>query len=450
MTQQDADQTVARLSEAGVKMVACTFVDNAGVTRVKSVPLDKLAGASQNGIGISSLFSVFGIDDHITAIPGYDGPSGDMRLIPDLEAVKVLWPKSGWAWAPVWMYDQQLQVMPICPRDFTGKMVAAAEAKGISFNMTYEVEFTLTDPEGQPKGEGLSGYGVPKLIEVEDFLLEMADALQNQGVSVAQVHPEYSLGQYEISLGPRSPVEAADQQVLVRQTILRVAKSFGYKVSFSPVVIPGEVANGCHLHFSAWQDGKNLFTGGQGPEELTTRGESMAAGVLSRLSEMSALLAPSVISFERLKPSTWSGAFACWGWENREAALRLCKGTKSIRHRAANFELKCIDGTVNPYLVVGAIVGCCLDGLEQKLKLPAAIQIDPAILSQDDRQAMGCKLVAADLAEAIGSMENSTFLRELLGDSLYQSYLAVRKLDHENYKDKPLEELVRMLRWRYC
>ena len=67
-----------------------------------------------------------------------------------------------------------------------------------------------------------------------------------------------------------------------------------------------------------------------------------------------------------------------------EAALRLCKGTKTIRTKAANFELKCIDGTINPYLVVGILIAAAMEGLDQKAALPEPIQINPADLSRDE------------------------------------------------------------------
>jgi len=450
MQQKSAELVVEKLRRNGVRLIACTFVDNAGVTRVKTIPVGKLAGAFENGIGISYVFAVFGINDDITSSPGFDTSSGDMRLIPDREAVVIAAHTNGWAWAPAWQYDQELNIMPICQRDFTRRMMEKAADRGISFKMTYEVEFTLMDLQGQPLAPGLSSYGIPKQILVEDFLVALVNALEAQGISVAQLHPEYALGQYEISVGPRSPVAAADQLVLLRQTILRIAQQHGYRASFSPVVIPGEVGNGCHIHFSAWQEGRNLFTGGKGPEETTATGSAIVAGLLNRLAEMSALWAPSVISYERLQPHHWAGAYTCWGLENREAAIRMVKGTLPIRAKAANFELKSIDGTINPYLVAGGIIAAGLDGLERNLNLPEPIQTDPDDLSEAERKDRGIRRIATSLPDAVAKMEQSKFMRTILGDPLYESYLAVKKFDIESYKDKSLEETAADLLWRFC
>jgi glutamine synthetase len=450
MNPQSAEKISEILKKSGAQIVACTFVDNAGITRVKAVPINKLPSAVKNGIGISYLFAVFGVNDHITTAPGFDTPSGDMRLVPDLSAAVPLAEAPGWVWAPVWQYDQEMNIMPVCQRNFAQRMVEMAAEKDISFKMTYEVEFTLLDESNQPVGEGLPAYGIAKFFPVEEFLIALTDALDHQGISVAQLHPEYAEGQYELSVDPQSPVVAADQFLLLKQTIVRIAKKYGFSASFAPVVIPGEVGNGCHIHFSAWSKGKNLFTGGSGPQDLTIEGEQMAAGVLDRLQEMLALLATSVLSYERLQPSNWAGAYTCWGWENREAALRLCKGTRSIRSRAANFELKCIDGTVNPYLVVGIIIAAAIEGLERGLKLPEPIQVNPFDLSEEDRHSKGIMQLSDSLKGAIDKLEGSNFVRSALGDPLYDCYLAVRRFDWECYHGMSLEEMVKDLRWRYA
>lgn len=436
------------LQQRGVRLVACTMVDNAGVARVKGVPIGKLKHVARFGVGISSLFAVFAVDDHITASSGFDTPSGDMRLIPDLSAAVVLASATGWAWAPVDQYDQELQLMPVCQRGLLRRLTEDAAAQGITFQMAYELEFTLFDADGEPAHEGPS-YSPRAFLSVEKFAVDLVDALESQGITVEQLHPEYSAGQYEISVAARPPVQAADQHVLLRLTIRQLARQYGYQVSFAPVAIRGAVGNGCHLHFSAWKDGRNLFTGGTGRENLTEEGEALVAGVLDHLLELMAILAPSVPSYERLKPQHWSGAFTCWGWENREAALRLVKGTAGTRGRAANFELKSIDGASNPYLTAAVVIASALDGLERGLRLPEPIQVDPALLSEEARSSKGIYQLPADLGEAIDELERSTFVRSTLGDPLFEAFLAVRRLEWDTYREMDMGEVVDAHRWRY-
>jgi glutamine synthetase len=209
------------------------------------------------------------------------------------------------------------------------------------------------------------------------------------------------------------------------------------------------VGNGCHLHFSAWREGQNLMTGGPGPEELTETGEALAAGVLEHLPELMAVLAPSVLSYERLQPNHWSGSFTCWGRENREAALRFIKGTAGGRSQSANFEVKTVDSTSNPYLAAAVVIAAALAGLEQGQRLPAPTQLNPADLSAQAQAEQRIRRLPASLDEAIAEFERSSLLRQALGDPLFEAFLAVRRVEWESYGQKDAAEVIASHRWRY-
>ncbi|MCB9108609.1 MAG: glutamine synthetase [Anaerolineales bacterium] len=445
---ENSNTAIQKFKENGVRLVACTLVDNAGVTRVKCVPIDRLASAAQFGIGLSTVFAVFAVDDHITASPGYDTPSGDMRLIPDLAAMVELSGAPGWAWAPVDQYDQDLNVMPICQRSLLKRLVDTAAAQGITFKTAFEIEFTLLTANDEPVHDG-PGYSPIALLPLEGFAVEVVTTLEEQGIQVAQFHPEYSMGQVEMSFGALGPVAAADQHVLARTTIRRVAARHGFKTAFAPLVLEGAVGNGCHLHFSAWQAGQNLITNGDGPEGLTPTGEALAAGVLTHLRDLVAVYAPSVLSYSRLLPDHWSGGFTCWGHENREAAIRLIKGTAGSRDRAANMELKTIDHTANPYLAMAMLLGSALDGLERGLNLPQPLQINPSSLSEAEREANQVYRLPVDLGQAIDRLAQSDFARQTMGDAQFEAFLASRQLEWDSYGQMDQAQLTETLRWRY-
>ncbi len=94
------------LAEAGVSVVATSFVDNAGISRVKSVPLDRLPHLAAWGVGFSPAFDYFRADDWVAAPASGEGPVGDQRIIPDLDRLVVLDAQPGWAWAPGERYEQ--------------------------------------------------------------------------------------------------------------------------------------------------------------------------------------------------------------------------------------------------------------------------------------------------------------------------------------------------------
>ncbi|GAA0720489.1 glutamine synthetase [Dactylosporangium roseum] len=441
-----ARDATAALSARGVRAVAMTWVDNAGITRVKTVPLDRLPEVAVAGVGMSPVFDVFLVDDSVTTSRFIGGPVGDLRLHPDLERLTVLAAQPGWAWAPVERRTQQHEPYQPCQRRFARAMVERAAAAGLTLRMAFEVEWFVGahDSEPQPACEG-PAYGMIRVVELSTYADDLLAALAAQGVAVEQFHPEYSPGQFEVSVAATDPVGAADLNVLVRQTIRAVAARHGLRVSFAPVVTAWQVGNGSHLHFSARDARGNLFAGGPGPHGLTERGESVLAAVLARLPALCAIGAPSVASYLRLVPQHWAGAYQCWGRENREAALRFVTGVAGTGDRAANAEVKACDGAANPYLMVGAVCAVVVDSVDAGLRLPPEVTVDPAILDPDGRPPR----LPTTLPEAIDRLAADSGLRAAMGDALFEAFLAVRRGEVELFADSKPEEIVAATRWRY-
>ncbi|MGH2580157.1 MAG: glutamine synthetase [Actinomycetota bacterium] len=446
-----ARELIESLAADGVRAVALTMVDNAGVTRVKTVPISRLEAAAQFGIGLSPVFDVFLVNDHITASAEVGGPVGDLRLMPDLDALRPLVAQPGWAWAPTDQYTQEAEVFPCCQRSFAGAIAERAAAVGLDLRMGFEVEWFMARRAGEeitPVHRG-PAYSAIVLAEVSDFARDLMVALENERVEVLQFHPEYATGQLEISIAPRDPVAAADENVLLRQTIRGVAARYGMSASFAPVAIAGEVGNGGHVHFSLWEGERNLFAGGDGPHGMTDRGEAFVAGILAELPALVAIGSPSVASYLRLVPSHWSGPWACWGRENREAAIRFVTGMVGSRESAANTEVKCFDSSANPYLVAGALIAAGLAGIEQDLRLPSEVTEDPAAYSQEELDRLGIRRLPQSVEKAVGHLEESKVMREALGDVLLGAFVAVRRAEAETFAGMDDEAVVAAHRWRY-
>jgi len=440
-----------RLAAQGVTMVALCWVDNAGITRVKTVPLGRLERAAGWGIGMSPVFDVFVVDDSITTSKYIGGPDGDLRLVPELERVTALHGQPGWAWAPVDRYTQEGRRYAGCQRSFARAMVGKALEQGLTARVSFEVEWALgTDDTGRfvPACAG-PAYGMTRVIELSDYARELVGAVERQGIVVEQFHPEYAAGQLEISVGASDPVSAADDSVLLRQTIRAVSARFGYQASFAPSVIAGSVGNGGHVHLSIWRDGKNLLAGGPGRHGISSEGEAFAAGILAALPELTAVGAPSVASYLRLVPSHWAGAYQCWGRENREAALRLVTGSSGEHDVRANLEVKCFDLAANPYLVVGSLIAAGLAGIGTGAVLPPEISGDPAGQEPADLASRGVRRLPQSLAESAGQLERSAVLRQAMGDPLFEAFLAVRRAEVEMFADVSADDVVARTRWRW-
>jgi glutamine synthetase len=270
-------------------------------------------------------------------------------------------------------------------------------------------------------------------------------ALRAQDVPVDQFHPEYAPGQLELSVAAADPVTAADRNVLVRQTIRAVAQAHGYQVSFAPVVVAGRVGNGGHLHFSPWSEDRDLLTDGDGPYGLTPRGESVLAGVLDRLPALCAISAPSPASYLRLVPQRWAAPWQCWGRENREAALRLVTGSVGERDRAANAELKCVDGAANPYLVAGAVIAIATAALDAGLRLPPEIPGDPAPLPAQEQPPR----LPQDVPAAVAALRADDVLPRVLGPPLLEAFCAVRLAEHDLFAGDEPAAIAEATRWTY-
>lgn len=448
-----AERTAAALRARKVHGVVLSWVDTCGVNRIKAVPVARLVSAARWGVGMSPCFDTFLADDSIASAGEQGGPDGDLRLYPDLDTVVPLVGQPGWAWSPVDRMTQDGEVHPGCNRSLLRHAVAAAQADGVSFKAAFEIEFALGRgdvPEGEfvPACTG-PGYGMIRLVERSDFAADLLAALAEQGVDVDQFHPEYSTGQYEVSVGALDPVAAADRSVLVRQTIRAVAQRHGLRVSYAPTVVAGGVGNGGHVHLSAWRDGANLHSSGEGRYGMTAEAESFVAGVVGALPALTAIATPTPASYLRLVPSHWSGAFACWGRETRESAVRIVTGSVGDQGRAANMEVKSVDLAANPYLLLTSVIAAGRDGVARSAVLPEEITGDPSRYDDAEREARRAYRLPADLRAATKEFADSELLRSALGDTVREAVIAVRTGEADACEGLDPDQVAARYRWAF-
>jgi glutamine synthetase len=139
----------------------------------------------------------------------------------------------------------------------------------------------------------------------------------------------------------------------------------------------------------------------------------------------------------------------CWGTENREAALRFIAGVSETTAGAANVEVKPVDGTANPYLAVGALLAAGLHGLDAGERLPPSTEEDPDGLPDDVKAERGVRRLPASLPEAVKELAASSVLRDAMGEFLFETFLATRRGEVEQYAGLDDDELIRRLRWRF-
>ena len=434
------------LSKAGARILRGTFVDSAGVLRAKQVPIERASVFHSPGLGASPVWVIFCADDGIAFTPRF-GVVGDMRLRADLDAAVSI--ADGSAWAPTELTDQDGRALAFCPRGTLRRQQAAAEAEGLEILAATEIEFVVFDATtGRIAGHGGPAYGLAPLLEHAAFVDDVHRDFDHAGLSIEQLHAEYGSGQIELSVSPAAPLQAADRNILARILLCRAGRRHGLRLSFSPRSLAAGVGNGAHVHLSFVQAGAPLLSGGKGPHGLTDGGAAIVGGFVRWIPEVIGALAPSMLSGLRLQPGHWSGAFACWGLENREAAVRLCAGTAG-NPRGANVEVKCIDPSANPYVVNAMLVGLARRGRKEGVSLPAETTSDPGAMSDEQRAQAGIVRLQSDQAAMLDALEHSKVAGEILGGALLEALVAVRRHEVATARGVSIEDLVERFRFAW-
>ncbi len=429
-----AKEIAKRVDEAGLRLVRFLWCGNDGTVRAKSSARHGLEGRLEAGIGLTVAMQAMNGLDQLQPVPGM-GPVGEIRLVPDLDTFRAL------PYAPhtgaVLTDHVQLDGVPaaVCQRSFLKRMEARVAERGLVLRVSFENEFSLaTKVDGAyvPIDSGLC-FSTISATAAQDYAEDLAAALDAQEIPLEQYYAELGHGQQEISTGHAPAMVAVDEQLLVRETIRAIARRHGLVASLAPKPWPDNAGNGGHVHFSLWDGERNRFYDGARADGLSDDARSFMAGVLAHLPGLCALTAPSFNSYHRIVPQYWAGAFVCWGFDNREAPVRVASTFRGAEEASTNGELKACDATCNPYLAVGGLIAAGLDGLERGLDLPEPVDVDPATIPDDERVRRGIMRLPATQAEALDALAADALLLSTLGSVLAESYLAVRRSEWEAY-----------------
>ena len=442
------NENLKLLNDAKAKFARILWCDNANVIRAKAVHGKRLDAYLRHGVGISAAQQALPVMFDAPAVGAGVGPVGEIRLVPDLQTFTMLPYAPGHA---QFIGDMVRDGGPwsCCPRNFLKRMIAAAAAADLTIMAAFENEFYLL----QPEADGIipadrSVFAATLSMERQREVIEaIAAALTAQQITLEQYYPESGPGQQELSMGYTHALAAADQQILFRETVRAVAGQHQRRASFVPKLFADQAGSGCHLHLSLWRNGENLVPDADQPGQLSPVAQSFIAGILAHLPALMALTTPSVNSFRRIRPHCWSGAFRCWGFDNREAAVRV--PTFPEPPSPTHVELKTVDASANPYLALGAVMAAGLDGVHRDLPLAEPVQMDPGEMAASERQALGIDPLHQSLGAAIADLEKDHVLLKALGSDLATAYLAVRRMEWETMKEWDLEKEVELLVDRY-
>jgi len=429
-----AADVVEKAHEADLRLVRFLWCGNDGTIRAKASALAGLEGRIESGIGLTVAMQAMNGLDHLQPVEGM-GPVGEVRLVPDPETFRVLpyAPRTGAMLVDLISLTGGPALQ--CPRSFLKRMEARLAEHGLVLRASFENEFSLAtrvDGAYVPVDSALC-FSTIGMTAAQDYTEELAAALEAQGIPLEQCYAELGHGQQEISTGHAPALRAADEQLLVRETIRGVAARHGLVASLAPKPWPENAGNGGHIHFSLWEGERNRFHESSAPDHLSTAARAFIAGVLYHLPGLCGLTAPSFNSYHRIVPQYWAGAYVCWGYDNREAPVRVPSVFRGYEEASTNAELKAADATCNPYLALGGLIAAGVDGLDRKLEPPEPVMVDPATISEEERAERGIVRLPATQAEALDKLAANDLLCVSMGDVLATSYLAVRRSEWEAY-----------------
>lgn len=414
---------------AGDELLAFLTTDMIGMTRGRWIPASAPEKTLLKGCGWVPANLALTPFDIIADNPW--GSAGDLRLKPDLATrFRVSTLPGVTALNGVLCDITGLDGEPWhgCGRSFLKAALADLEREtGLRVTAAFEQEFQIR----QPGWDHAPSFSLAALRRADPFAPLLMAALREAGVEPEMVLAEYGRDQFELVCGPAEAVTAADRAVLIREITREVARHCGFKATFVPKLSPDTAGNGLHIHFSfRTADGSPATYDPSRPGRVSEATGHFVAGLIRHMPALVAITAPSVVSYQRLKPHHWSAAYTAFGALNREASVRICPvpetpGTDIAK--AFNLEYRAADNTASPYWALGVMIRAGLEGLRRKLPQPPLVGVDPASLSDEERNTLGLRRLPATLPDALDAFSADAVVRGWFHPELFEAFLALKR-----------------------
>lgn len=389
------------------ELVTFVTTDIAAITRGRAVAAADLPGALSKGVGwVPANLSLTPFDE--IASPNPFGSAGDLRLIPDPEAAVRVEGLGGRT--PLHFYHSDITNLDGtpwegCVRSMLKAAVAELEGLGLRVVSAFEQEFQILGASWPPA----PSFGMSAYRRADPFGPMLMAALDEAGCDPECFLPEYGKDQFEVVCGPSGAVQAADRAVSIREITRELAATMGWKASFCPKTDPNGVGNGVHIHLSLTDlQGNPVSFDASRPGRLSQQFGAFAAGIVRHMAALTALAAPSAVSYQRLKPHNWAASWTTLGEKDREATLRICPTSEKPGYdpsRAFNIEFRAADATASPHLALAMLIRAGIEGLKAGLETPPIIKGDPEDMSASDRARLGIRRLPTSLPEALAALE---------------------------------------------
>ncbi len=410
--------------DKGIEYFLISFVDLFGVLRAKLVPAAAIGDMQRDGAGFA------GFAAWLDMTPA----AADMFGIPDPDSLMQLpWqPEIGWLAADLWMDGKAVEASP---RVALKRQIEKARGLGYTMKTGVECEFFLITPDGHTISDAADTQGKPcydqsALMRRFPVIRDICDAMLTLGWNPYQNDHEDANGQFEMNWQYADCLRTADRHTFFKYMVKTIAETHGLRATFMPKPFLHLTGNGCHAHVSLWDrtGDQNAFLDADDSLGLSQTAYHFLGGIMHHAESLCAILNPTVNSYKRINApvtrsgATWSPNAVTYGGNNRTHMIRVPD--------QGRFELRLMDGAVNPYLGQASLLAAGLDGIDNKRDPGGPVHLN---MYEEGHQAGDVKRLPATLLDALRLLENNTELKAVLGEKLVQAYLKLKMQEWHAY-----------------
>ena len=336
------------------------------------------------------------------------------------------WLEAPTALLPIWMFREDGRPYEGDPRHALRAVVDRYKSHGLTPVVAVELEFCRIDDSGRKlqvpvsprsgkRRKAAETLSIRALDAFDTFFTDLYEACEEMDIPADTAISEAGLGQFEVNLMHcDDALRAADDAWLFKMLVKGLARRHGFAASFMAKPYEDYAGSGLHTHFSVLDaEGRNIFDDGGplGTEKL----RHAVAGCLNAMSGSTLIFAPHWNSYDRLVPDAHAPTGICWGYENRTAAVRIPSGSS----RARRIEHRVAGGDVNPYLMLAAILGAALNGIEAQAEPPAPIT--------GNAYALDLPQVPTTWVDAINTFETSPEIAGIFAPELIRNFVLTKR-----------------------
>ena len=422
------DYVLKTAKEQDVKFIRMWFTDILGFLKSFAITVQELEKALEQGMGFdgSSIEGFVRIDE------------SDMVALPDPSTFQLL------PWRPrehatvarmfcdiLWPGGQPFEGDP---RFVLKRNLARAAEMGYTYYVGPELEYFYFKNAESPEPLDQGGYFdlIPPDV-ASDLRRDTVLILDEMGIEVEYSHHEVAPSQHEIDLRYTDALTMADNVMTYRTVVKQIAQKYGVYATFMPKPIFGVNGSGMHVHQSLFKGERNAFFDKNGEYHLSKIAKYYLAGLLKHAPEITAVTSQWVNSYKRLIPGYEAPVYLSWARRNRSDLIRIPEYQPG-RENATRIEFRSPDPACNPYLTFSVMLAAGLEGIEKKYDIPEPVEENVFEMTKEERKKRGINTLPGSLYEAITLTEQSEVVKKALGDHVFSSFIANKKVEWDRYR----------------